>query len=42
MGKMNQGQSWYELKCGSRKKIFSDMSKAAFRILIGEETDEYI
>ncbi len=39
MWKMNQEQSWYELKCGSRKKTFSDMSKVAFRIFIREETD---
>lgn len=32
----------YEWKCGSRKKAFSDMSKASFRILIGEVTDEYL
>ena len=32
----------YEWKCGSRKKACSDMTKASFRILIGEETDEYL
>lgn len=32
----------YEWKCGSRKKACSDMSKASFRILIGEEIDDYL
>lgn len=32
----------YEWKNGSRKKAFSDMSKASFRILIGEEVDDYL
>lgn len=36
------GKAAYEWKCGSRKKAFSDMSKASFRILVGEETDEYL
>ena len=32
----------YEWKNGFRKKAFSDMSKASFRILIGEEVDDYL
>ena len=31
----------YEWNYGSRKKAYNDMTKASFRILIGEETDEY-
>lgn len=34
-------KSAYEWKCGSRKKACNDMSKASFRILIGEEVDDY-
>lgn len=32
----------YEWKCGSRKKACSDISKASYRILIGEEVDDYL
>ena len=32
----------YEWKCGSRKKACSDMSKASYRLLIGEEVDDYL
>ncbi len=35
-------KSAYEWKCGSRKKACIDMSKASFRILIGEEVDDYL
>lgn len=35
-------KSAYEWKCGSRKKACSDMSKVSFRILIGEEVDDYL
>lgn len=35
-------KSAYEWKCGSRKKACSDMSKASYRILIGEEVDDYL
>lgn len=32
----------YEWKYGSRKKAYNDMSKAIFRVIIGEEVDEYL
>lgn len=32
----------YEWRYGSRKKACGDMSKASFRILIGEEADDYM
>lgn len=35
-------RSAYEWKCGSRKKAYDYMSRASFKILIGEETDDYL
>ena len=35
-------KSAYEWKYGSRKRACSDMSKASFQILIGEEIDDYL
>ena len=32
----------YEWKYGSRKRAYNDMSKASFRILIGEEVEDYL
>lgn len=35
-------KSAYEWKFGSRKRAYNDMSKASFRILIGEEVEDYL
>lgn len=32
----------YEWNCGSRKNAYSKMSKASFKIIIGEEVDDYL